>query len=250
MGGIGRDGRRGNMRGATICSGIGAPETAWPWVDWLWSAEIEKFPSAVLSTRHPQTMNLGDATAPDFIERASAFGPIDVLMAGTPCQAFSVAGNRESLDDARGNLTLRFVEIVDAIRPRFVVWENVPGVLSTKDNAFGCFLGALAGSGAALVPVRGQRWTDAGVVDGPGRRIAWRVLDAQWFGLAQRRERVFVVASLRDGPHPAEILFECEGVQRHSAPSRKKREDITGTFGARTSGGGGFGTDFDLGGGD
>lgn len=240
---------RRRMTGATICSGIGSPETAMPWVNWSWSAEVEKFPSAVLTARHPQSVNLGDITQPDFIERAVAHGPLDILVAGTPCQAFSVAGNRQSLDDARGNLTLRFVEIVNAIDPRSVLWENVPGVLSTKDNAFGCFLGALAGSGTALVPACGQRWTDAGVVDGPRRRITWRVLDAQWFGLAQRRERVFVVASLRDGPHPAEILFEREGVQRHSAPSRKTREDITVTFGARTSGGGGFGTEFDLGGG-
>lgn len=140
------------MTGATICSGIGSPETAMPWVNWSWSAEVEKFPSAVLTARHPQSVNLGDITQPDFIERAVAHGPLDILVAGTPCQAFSVAGNRQSLDDARGNLTLRFVEIVNAIDPRSVLWENVPGVLSTKDNAFGCFLGALAGSGTALVP--------------------------------------------------------------------------------------------------
>ena len=103
-----------------------------------------------------------------------------------------------------------------------VVWENVPGVLSTKDNAFGCFLAALVGADATLVPPGGQRWTDAGLVAGPRRSAAWRVLDAQYFGLAQRRERVFVVASPRNGADPSEILFEPEGVRRHFAPRRSE----------------------------
>jgi site-specific DNA-cytosine methylase len=145
------------------------------------------------------------------------------------CQAFSVAGLRNSLADERGNLSLEFVRLADAIddvrraanKPEaIIVWENVPGVLSVKDNAFGCFLAALAGEDDPLVPPRGK-WTNAGVVDGPKRKIAWRVLDAQYFGLAQRRRRVFVVASSRDGFDPAEVLFELEGVQRHSAPSRE-----------------------------
>lgn len=236
------------MTGATLCSGIGAPETAMPWIDWRWCAEVEKFPSAVLAARHGH-MNLGDITAPDFIERAQAMGPIDLLVAGTPCQAFSVAGLRRSLEDDRGNLTLRFVEIVNAIEPRFTLWENVPGVLSTADNAFGCFLAGMVGADSALVPARGQRWTDAGVVAGPKGRAAWRILDAQYFGLAQRRERVFVVRCPGDGADPAEVLFEREGVQRHSPPRREAREGITGTLSARTKGGGGLGTDFDLDGG-
>jgi DNA (cytosine-5)-methyltransferase 1 len=220
-----------------------------PDVEWIWCAEIEKFPSAVLAQRHPGSNNLGDITAPDFIQRALAFGPLDVLVAGTPCQAFSIAGNRGSLDDERGNLTLRFVEIVDAIQPRTVLWENVPGVLSTKDNAFGCFLGALAGSGAALVPNKKQRWTDCGVVDGPKRRVAWRILDAQWFGVAQRRERVFVVASARNESHPAKVLFDSKGMLGNTAPSREAGERTAGTLSARTQGGGGLGTDFEIGGG-
>lgn len=130
------------MTGATMCSGICAPEVAMPWVTWKWRAEVEPFPSAVGDVRHG-TPNLGDITAADFVDRAE---PVDLLVAGTPCQAFSVAGARRSLDDARGNLTLRFVEIVDAIRPSIVLWENVPGVLNVADNAFGCFLGALVGS--------------------------------------------------------------------------------------------------------
>ena len=210
------------MTGATMCSGIGAPETALLGVQWLWSAEVEKFPSRVLAHRHPESMNLGDITAADFIDKARAFGHLNLLVAGTPCQAFSVAGNRRSLEDARGNLTLRFVEVVDAIEPDAIFWENVPGVLSTKDNAFGCFLAALVGADDAIVPVGG--WTNAGMVSGPRRNAAWRVLDAQYFGLAQRRKRVFVVACPRNGADPREILFECEGVPRHSPPRREAGE--------------------------
>jgi len=210
------------MTGATMCSGIGAPETAAPGVQWLWSAEVERFPSRVLADRHPGSMNLGDITAADFIDKARAFGHLNLLVAGTPCQAFSVAGHRRSLEDARGNLTLRFVEVVDAIEPDAVLWENVPGVLSTADNAFGCFLAALVGADDAIVPERG--WTNAGMVSGPRRNAAWRVLDAQYFGLAQRRKRVFVVACPRNGADPRKILFECEGVPRHSPPRREAWE--------------------------
>lgn len=218
------------MRGATLCSGIGAPECASPDIDWIWSAEIEPFPSAVHGQRFPGSVNLGDMTAPDFVERAAAVGLPDLLVAGTPCQAFSFAGLRRSLDDDRGNLTLRFVGICDAIddlrRARGlpglnVLWENVPGVLSTRDNAFGCFLGAAVGADSPLVPPRGLKWTDAGMVVGPRRSAAWRILDAQYFGVAQRRERVFVVLCPGGGADPAAILFECEGVRRDSTPRRE-----------------------------
>jgi DNA (cytosine-5)-methyltransferase 1 len=141
----------------------------------------------------------------------------DILVGGTPCQAFSVAGLREGLSDPRGMLTQTFVKIGDAIDERrpgneaVIWWENVPGVLSSKDNAFGCFLGALAGEDCELVPP-GKKWTNAGCVFGPKRAVAWRVLDAQYFGVAQRRRRVFVVASAREGFDLAKVLFECEGV--------------------------------------
>ena len=139
---------------------------------------------------------------------------------------FSIAGLRNSLDDERGNLTLEFVRLANAIDDlrssgTIIVWENVPGVLSVKDNAFGCFLAALVGDDTPLVPPRGK-WPNAGLVAGPKRRAAWRILDAQYFGVPQRRRRVFVVASARDDFDPAEVLFEREGVQRHSAPRREK----------------------------
>jgi len=185
---------------------------------------------------------------------------------GTPCQAFSVAGNRESLADARGNLTLTYVELADAIdrqriargeQPTIICWENVPGVLSTKDNAFGCFLAGLAGEDVPLQPP-GKRWSNAGLVLGPKRAVAWRILDAQYFGVAQRRRRVFVVASARNGFDPSQILFEFDGLRRDSAPRRETRQDSTGdagpgfevagTLDSRVSGGGFPGSDGAMGG--
>lgn len=246
------------MRFGSVCSGIEAASVAFSPLGWKasWLSEIEPFPSAVLTHHYPHIPNLGDMTG---IARAVLAGEVDapdMLCGGTPCQAFSIAGLRESLDDARGNLTLKFVELADAIdhvRTRrgesecIVFWENVPGVLSTKDNAFGCFLAGLAGEDEPLQPP-GKKWTNAGAVYGPRRAIAWRTLDAQYFGLAQRRRRVFVVASARDGFDPAAVLFEWDGVRRDSAPSRQARQ-VAPTIPSRSSAGGGLGTDFDCDGG-
>lgn len=234
------------MRYLSVCSGIEAATVAWQPLGWrpVAFSEIEAFPSAVLAHHYPDVPNLGDMTT---IAQRILNGEVeapDVLAGGTPCQAFSVAGLRKSLADDRGNLTLKFVEIADAIDfvrardgrpPAIVFWENVPGVLSTKDNAFGCFLGALAGEDCELKPP-GKRWADAGCVFGPKRAIAWRVLDAQYFGLAQRRRRVFVVASAREGFDPATVLFEFEGVRRDSPPRREARE-VAPTIPARSTGG-------------
>ena len=233
----------GSMRFGSVCSGIEAASVAWHPLGWTaaWLSEIEKFPCAVLAHHYPDVPNLGDMTTlPDRIRSGEVEAP-DVFCGGTPCQAFSVAGLRKSLDDARGNLSLTFCEIADAIdqvrfiqqsNPSIVFWENVPGVLNTKDNAFGCFLGALAGEDDALIPP-GGRWSNAGFIDGPQRAVAWRVLDAQYFGVAQRRRRVFVVASARDDFDPASVLFEFEGVRRDIAPSRQAREEVAGTIAAR-----------------
>lgn len=227
------------MRFGSVCSGIEAASVAFGPLGWkaAWFAEVEPFPSAVLAHHYPETPNLGDMTT---ISRRVLAGEVeapDVLCGGTPCQAFSVAGLRESLADKRGNLTLKFVELADAIdhvrvtrgdEPAIVFWENVPGVLSTKDNAFGCFLAGLAGEDDPLQPP-GDKWANAGCVYGPARAIAWRTLDAQYFGLAQRRRRVFVVASARDGFDPATVLFEWDGMRRDSPPSRCEGEDIAPT---------------------
>ena len=223
----------------SVCSGIEAASVAWHPLGFAptWFAEIEPFPSAVLAHRFPTVANLGDMTRlADKVLAGIAHAPT-VLVGGTPCQAFSVAGMRAGLSDPRGELTIKYAELLDAIdhvrlrtnrQPAVAVWENVPGVLSSKDNAFGCFLGALAGEDDALEPP-GGKWKDAGCVYGPKRAIAWRVLDAQYFGLAQRRRRVFVVASARDGFDPAAVLFEREGVRRDTAPRRGARQDAAGT---------------------
>ena len=219
----------------SVCSGIEAASVAWQPLGWKakWFSEIEPFPSAVLAHHHPDVPNLGDMTTlPKRIRSGEVAAP-DLLCGGTPCQAFSVAGLRRSLDDARGNLSLTFCEIanaIDAIKPAIIFWENVPGVLNTKDNAFGCFLAGLAGEDEALVPP-GGRWTNVGFVDGPARAVAWRVLDAQYFGVAQRRRRVFVVASARADFDPAAVLFERESLRRDSAPSREAGQSVAPTVG-------------------
>jgi len=224
------------VRFGSVCSGIEAASVAWHPLGWkaAWLSEIEPFPSAVLAHHYPDVPNLGDMTTlPERILSGEVEAP-DVFCGGTPCQAFSVAGLRNSLDDARGNLSLTFVGIANAIDhvrsirrddPGIIFWENVPGVLSTKDNAFGCFLGALAGEDDPIIP-SGEKWTNAGCVYGPQRAVAWRVLDAQYFGVAQRRRRVFVVASARADFDPAAVLFEFDGVRRDTAPSRETGKAI------------------------
>lgn len=234
------------MRFGSVCSGIEAASVAWEPLGWqsAWLAEIETFPSAVLANHYPDVPNYGDMTTlPNRILSGEIEAP-DVFCGGTPCQAFSVAGKRQSLDDARGNLSLTFCEIanaIDSVRtiPTIIFWENVPGVLNTKDNAFGCFLAGLAGEDLPLQP-SGKRWTNAGIVLGPKRAVAWRVLDAQHFGLAQRRKRVFVVASARDGFDPAKVLFEFDGLRRDSAPSRKAGKEVTELAGTLAANGGGL----------
>lgn len=224
----------------SVCSGIEAASVALGPLGFMpaWLSEIDPFASAVLAHHYPAVLNLGDMTT---IARRVLAGDVaapDVLCGGTPCQAFSVAGLRNSLADARGNLTLKFVELADAIdhvrlargEPAAgILWENVPGVLSTKDNAFGCFLGGLAGEDEPLQPP-GGRWANAGAVYGPARSVAWRTLDAQYFGVAQRRRRVFVVASARNGFDPAAVLFEWDGMRRDTAPSREAWENPAGSL--------------------
>jgi DNA (cytosine-5)-methyltransferase 1 len=224
------------MKYLSVCSGIEAATAAWHPLGWepLAFSEIEAFPRKVLAHHYPDVPLHGDFT---ILRNQYWIKDADVLVGGTPCQAFSVAGLRNSLDDDRGNLTLEFVRLADAIDDlrrtgTIIVWENVPGVLSVKDNAFGCFLAALVGNDTPLKPTGGQ-WTNAGMVVGPKRRAAWRVLDAQYFGVAQRRRRVFVVASSRDGFDPAEVLFEREGLRRNTSPSREAGQEPSATIAAR-----------------
>ncbi|HAT3774760.1 TPA: phage N-6-adenine-methyltransferase [Citrobacter freundii] len=228
------------MKYGSVCSGIESASKAWEPLGWkpAWFSEIEPFPSAVLAHHWPEVINLGDMTKiADAVRTGDVEAP-DVLVGGTPCQAFSIAGLREGLSDDRGQLTLSYVELANAIDAKrrergepeaVIVWENVPGVLSSKDNAFGCFLAGLAGESSELQPA-GGKWTHAGCVSGPERVIAWRVLDAQFFGVAQRRRRVFVVASARKGFDPAEILFEQDGgsgsVETNNDGSEKRASTV------------------------
>lgn len=258
----------------SVCAGIEAASEAWKDLLFAPAGfcEIEPFPCCVLAHRHgasrplhmldpgepglpPEEVarrnnaiaavahlperglvpNLGDMSRfkdwpTDLIDLAD----VDLLVGGTPCQAFSVAGLRRSLEDARGSLSLTYIKLLDYIDekrnllgrpPALCLWENVPGVLNTADNAFGCFLGGLAGADGAVEPPNPEwGWPNAGFVAGPTRTVAWRILDAQHFGVAQRRRRVFVVASARKGFLASSVLFESEGVRRDLAPSRRQGE--------------------------
>ncbi|KVF27647.1 DNA methyltransferase [Burkholderia vietnamiensis] len=215
------------MRFGSVCSGIEAASCAWHPLGWetAFVSEIEPFPSAVLAHHYPTVPNLGDMTK--FKEWPDA--AIDLLVGGTPCQSFSVAGLRKGLADPRGNLMLTYLAIAERYAPRWLVWENVPGVLSSNGGRdFGTFLGGLAELGYGF---------------------AYRVLDAQFFGVAQRRRRVFVVGHLGDWRRAAAVLFERESLLGHPAPSRETRQRIAPTLSARTKGGGELGTDFECDGG-
>lgn len=215
------------MRFLSVCSGIEAASVAWSPLGWhaVAFSEIERFPCAVLAHHYPHVPNRGDMTAfKDWPDDA-----IDLLCGGTPCQSFSVAGLRAGLDDPRGDLMLTYGALAARYRPRWLVWENVPGVLSSNEGRdFGSFLGLL-----------GQL----------GYGFAYRVLDAQHFGVPQRRRRVFVVACLGDWRAAAAVLFERHSLSGHPAPRREAGQNLAGTLSARTEGGGGLGTDFELGGG-
>lgn len=214
------------MRYGTVCSGIEAPSAAWHSLGWQpqWFSEIERFPSALLAHHYPDVPNLGDMET--LLERD--LEPIELLCGGTPCQSFSVAGLRGGMDDPRGNLAAVFCALAGKLRPRWVVWENVPGVLSSAGGRdFGSILGALAELGYGL---------------------AYRVLDAQYFGLAQRRSRVFLVGHLGDWRCAAAVLFERESLRRDSAPRRGEGK-VAPTIPSRSTAGDGLGTDFDADGG-
>lgn len=188
------------MRGGTLFSGIGAPEVSAPWVDWRWSADIDDFANAVRAHHWPEVPNLGDVAAVRDPE------PVDIIVFGSPCQSFSVAGKRLGLDDPRGNLALVALALVARLRPRWFVYENVPGLLSSDDGRdFGTFLGTVAELGYFG---------------------AWWSPDAQYAGLAQRRKRVFLVGYLGDWRPPAAVLFEPESLRWNPPPSREAGEGV------------------------
>jgi len=199
----------------SVCSGIEAASVAWEPLGFKfqWFSEIAKFPSQVLKEKHPDIINLGDMIdIPKKIIEGSIDTP-DLICGGTPCQAFSLAGLQNGLNDDRGNLTLKFVEIAEAndaerlkkgLQPSVIFWENVEGVLTDRTNAFGCFVSSLAGL-KEVIDVK--RWPNSGVIHGPKRNIAWRVLDAKFFGLPQQRRRLYLLAGGTDF-YPENVLFE------------------------------------------
>jgi site-specific DNA-cytosine methylase len=196
-----------------------AASVAWEHMGWepVGFCEIEPFPSAILKHRFPNVINYGDLTK--FREWQIEPGTVDVLVGGTPCQAFSVAGLRKGLEDPRGNLALTFLALADKIKPRWILWENVPGVLTSSGGRdFYSFLSALGELGYGF---------------------AWSVLDAQHFGVPQRRRRVFVVAHLGAWEPAAEVLSIPEGMQRHLEESAKKGKGTSSRAkgGARSNGG-------------
>lgn len=272
----------------SVCSGIEAFSVAVHNLDFkpVAFAEIEDFPSRVLAYRFPDVPNLGDMT----MMHTGNLGHVGWLVGGTPCQSFSIAGMRAGLDDERGNLTLEYVKLAHRLADnnglRGLLWENVPGCLSDKTNAFGCFLGALVGHDGPLYPgdkpaygkssrfwtwvkprekepvydddgeptgeftiategYHRAKWPDIGMVAGPRARAAWRILDSRYFGVPQRRRRVFVVADFGNGPDPAAVLFEPRGQRRSVTPSRQAGEGIAGTLGGSSQSGGFRTTDLD-----
>jgi DNA (cytosine-5)-methyltransferase 1 len=191
------------MRYGSVCSGVEAATVAWHPLGWqsAWFSEIEPFPSAVLKHHYPTVPNYGDMTQYE----AWPNEPIELLVGGTPCQSFSVAGLRKGLDDPRGNLMLTYGAIAKRYRPKWLVWENVPGVLSSNNGRdFGTFLGMLAELGYGF---------------------AYRVFDAQYFGVAQRRRRVFVVGHFGNWQRAAAVLFERESLRRDTPPSKEARQE-------------------------
>ena len=204
------------VRYLSLFSGIEAASVAWGPLGWepVAFAEIDPFPCAVLGKRYPGVPNLGDVSGVDWRKFVKRSGKPDVLVGGSPCQSFSIAGSRTGLDGASG-LMWEYVRAVREVRPRWVLWENVPGALSSSHGEdFRCLLEAL---------------------DALGYGLAWRVLDAQFFGLAQRRERVFLVGRLGNRP-PVEVLFEPESVPWDPRSSREKRAELAAAAGRGAEG--------------
>lgn len=193
----------------SLCSGIEAASVAWEPLGWeaVAFSEIEKFPCSVLKHHFPNVSNVGDMTK---IDGSQYRGAVDLIVGGTPCQGFSIAGKRGGLSEERSGLAMHFVRIVSECRPRWLLWENVPGALSTNQGRdFGAFVGAL---------------------DACGYHLAWRVFDAQFFGVPQRRRRIFLVGHSGDWRRSAAVLFEREGVRRHTQKGGQKRPDIAGSL--------------------
>lgn len=198
----------------SVCSGVEAASVAWKDLSWkpVGFSEIEPFPSAVLKTHYPEVVNYGDMTK---YKEWNINESVNLIVGGTPCQSFSIAGLRKGLEDERGNLALIYCQMLAKYKPKWFIWENVPGVLSSsRGRDFASFLGAVAELGYGF---------------------AYRVLDAQYFGVAQRRRRVFVVGCLGDWESPREVLFESESLCRDNQKSKGKRKSPASYVGRSTT---------------
>lgn len=224
----------------SLCSGIEAASVAFPTWKPVAFAENDVFCSLFLASKYPDVPNLGDITKVDWTHLE---GVADIVVGGPPCQAFSLSGLRKSLDDPRGQLTLEYVQIVNKVKPPLLFYEQVPNILSAKDNAFGCLLAGLLGAELPLKP-NGKRWERSGFLVGASRAVAWRVLDAQHFGVPQRRRRLFLIGFDFRNAHrlvgatsnqdlrrlsgiPAAVLFEPESSNGSAAQSRQTQSKNT-----------------------
>lgn len=225
-----------SMTFGSVCSGIEAAQLAFKPFGFkqLWSSEIAEFPSKVLEFHYPSIPNIGDMTMLPELILDKKFEAPDLFCGGTPCQAFSLAGWKNGLADKRGQLTITFIEIANAIdkiridnnkERSIILWENVEGALNDKTNAFGNFIAGLAGFNEEI---KATKWTKSGYLEGPERNVAWRVIDAKYFGLPQQRKRLYVLAGGKDF-RPDEILFEFDNKNiiqeiKISNTSNKKNE--------------------------
>lgn len=205
----------------------------------LWCSEIEPFPLRVLKKNFPEAEQLGDISQID----GGRIAPVDIISGGSPCQDMSIAGNREGLDGSRSTLFHEQIRIVKEMRektdgkyPRFMVWENVPGAFSSnKGKDFRCVLEEIIrisepGVSVPRPPRGGGRWSYAGTIMGDGYSVAWRTFDAQYWGVPQRRRRIYLVADFR-GECAPKILFECKSLSWNPTQSRLQRQGTAGDFG-------------------
>ena len=235
------------MRYLSLFSGIEACSVAWAPLGWecVAVAEIEPWPSRALAHHYPDVPNLGDVTKVTE-EQIAMLGRIDVVVFGSPCQDLSVAGKRKGLDGARSGLFFTAMQLVGWARQwcdcRFALWENVPGAFSSNAGRdFAAVVDAMAGLEGTGVPPKG--WGTEGCALGSEAMVEWSTLDAQWFGVAQRRRRVFALADFGDWRNRPPILLESESVRGDTAPRREAGEDVAGTLASRTRGGGFPGSD-------